>query len=94
MRNPADPILKPGDEVTSYSHSKHRVAEAILINLFHQLDPDFGCPKSHYIKSRWKSVHFALTANEYITPNGRFLTEKGFSYALAKGKEFTGAKPS
>lgn len=93
MKSPADPILQPGDEVNRYAKDKHEIAEAILINLFHRFHFLYGCPKNYTQRSSWKRVHRGLIHHEYTTPNGRYLTNKGFIYVQSRGKEFTQNEP-
>lgn len=89
MKNPGDPILKPTDPVSRYTSEKHEMAEAILINLFHRFHFLFGSPHTHARREVWRMVHRALIHHAYITPNGRFLTDKGFEYVRLKGEEYT-----
>lgn len=88
MNTPGDPILNPKDSVNHYSRNKHMIAEGILINIFHRFPFLYGCPASHTPRNFWKLVHRGLVAHGYISPNGRYLTEKGFLYVQAQGEKF------
>lgn len=93
MKNPNDPIIRPGDPTYRYTVEKHQIAEAILINLFHHIHFLYGSPKCHAQREKWRMVHRALVHHEYTTPNGRYLTNKGFIYVQSRGQEFTHNEP-
>lgn len=81
LNHPDPPFLEPGEPRSTYKYMKHKFCRAILLNIFHKLPVDLGCPRGNITnKETWKRAIQALIVYEYLTPNGKFLTEKGFLY--------------
>lgn len=84
------PFIPEGIPPTPYTARRQLFSEAILRNLFHHFNYDFGLPPHHHeLRKEWSRAYHALIDFEYLTENGRFITEKGYNYIKDHSKEFT-----
>lgn len=82
------PFILEHEEVNSDRLMRHMNSQAILRNLFHHFSWNFCQPRYAEGKAQWQIAKDGLIQHEYITPNGNFLTEKGFQYISDHAKEF------
>lgn len=86
---PDEPFLSPDEPITQYKALRQLFARAILRNIFHKLPTSMGMPRGSITNRKmWNRAFQALIVYEYTTPNGRFLTEKGFQYIQDHEREF------
>lgn len=86
---PDNPFLDPLKPVTSWRLKKHDISMAILRNTFHRFRFDFGRPrKNPSLKELWDQCLNALKHHEYLTRDGKHLTDKGWNFILDNFREF------
>lgn len=86
---PAIPFLDHAQPLNSYRVKKHDISMAILRNLFHRFAFDYGRPKGNpSTKELWDQCLHALKHHEYLTPDGKRITLKGWGFIQDNEREF------